>query len=369
MTMSIKIDLIVGARPNFMKIAPIHRALLKSNKDFKIRLIHTGQHYDHNMSKIFFKELELPEPSFYLNVGSGTHGAQTASIMIKYEELLLKEGSDIVVVVGDVNSTLACALVAVKQGIPIAHIEAGLRSFDMEMPEEINRILTDRISDLLFTSCADAGVNLSKEGISEDKIHFVGNVMIDSLHYYMPKAMNSDILNILNLDEFSYATLTMHRPSNVNKITIFTNLIKAILEVSKKIPIIFPIHPRTRNLIDQIQDAFDSNGNTNLIIIDPIGYCDFLRLQKSSKFILTDSGGIQEESTVLGVPCLTLRENTERPVTVSEGTSILVGSDPNMIISESNLILEGKGKKGSIPDKWEGNSSQEIVSILSDKFG
>ena len=367
--MSIKIDLIVGARPNFMKIAPIHRAMLRSENDFEIRLIHTGQHYDQNMSKIFFEELELPKPDYYLNVGSGTHGAQTAAIMIKYEELLLKEETDILLVVGDVNSTLACALVAVKLGIPIAHIEAGLRSYDMEMPEEINRILTDRISDLLFTSCADANVNLSKEGISEDKIYFVGNVMIDSLHYYMPKAMNSDILNTLDLKEFSYAVLTMHRPSNVNKSDTFINLIKSILEVSKKIPVIFPIHPRTKNMIEQIQESLGSNGNTNLITIDPIGYFDFLKLQKSSKFILTDSGGIQEESTVLGIPCLTLRENTERPVTVSEGTSILVGSDPNTIIGESNLILEGKGKKGSIPDKWEGNSSEEIVSILSDIFG
>ena len=355
----------MGARPNFMKIAPILKEFEKRNySDSSTRLVHTGQHYDVNMSDIFFKELSLPKPQVYLGVGSGTQATQTANVMIKYEKLLSKEPVDLVIVVGDVNSTLACALVAVKFQIPIAHIEAGLRSDDWSMPEEINRILTDRISTYLFTTSKEGSDNLLKEGISRKRIHFVGNVMIDSLIEYLPLAMKSSIIERLHVKKDSFALLTLHRPSNVDDRSVLSGIMSAVNEVSSMLPVVFPAHPRTVNAIGELQRSGDFSASDNLHIIDPVGYIDSLSLQYSAKFVLTDSGGMQEETTVLGIPCLTIRANTERPVTVTKGTNIMVGSDPQKIISESVKLIKGVAKKGSIPEKWDGKSARKIVDII-----
>ncbi len=358
-----KILSVVGARPNFMKIAPIARAI-KKRKGLKHILVHTGQHYDHAMSGSFFKDLGIPKPDINLNVGSASHAKQTGLIMIKFEDVLLKYQPHVVLVVGDVNSTAACSMVAVKLGIPVVHVEAGLRSRDRQMPEEINRLVTDSISDILFTTTQDADVNLIKEGVPKDRIYFVGNVMIDTLLLNVKRAESSRILKTLRLKKNHYALMTLHRPSNVDSKENLSLILKAIEKVQTKTKIIFPIHPRTRKNIKKYFSATWLKGMKNLILTEPKGYLDFLHLMRNAKFVITDSGGIQEETTSLGIPCLTVRENTERPITITHGTNTLVGLNKNKIIKESFKILSGKGKKGRRPKYWDGKASERIVSTL-----
>lgn len=359
----IKIMNVVGARPNFMKIAPIVRAMKKYDNLQNI-LVHTGQHYDERMSKLFFDDLQMPKPDVYLNVGSASHAVQTARIMVEFEKVLLREKPDLVVVVGDVNSTVACSMVAVKLGIKVAHVEAGLRSFDRNMPEEINRLLTDAISDFLFVTEQSGLDNLKREGVPDEKVHFVGHVMIDSLIHFSEKAEESAIMDELNLDHQDYALVTLHRPSNVDSKENFLNLLDAFKEIEKNIKIIFPIHPRSRKMIDTfgLQDKIAAM--KNLKLLEPLGYLDFMKLMHHARLLLTDSGGIQEETTYLGIPCITMRENTERPVTVDVGTNVLVGSDTELIKKEAKNILDGKGKKGQIPQLWDGKAAERIVQIF-----
>jgi len=364
---SIKIISVVGARPNFIKIAPLIKEF-KKHSQIRNTLVHTGQHYDKLMSEEIFKNLDLPRPDINLNIGSDTHARQTAKIMIKFEDVLKKEIPDLVLVVGDVNSTLACTLTAVKLNIPVAHVEAGLRSFNWQMPEEINRVLTDRLSDYLFITEKSAEGNLIKEGISEDKIYFVGNIMIDTLKGYLKKAENSKILKKMGLKDNSYAVLTLHRPRNVDNMKSFKAMTKIIKEIQEIIPIVYPIHPRAKNKLKKFKLMNFLAQNKNLILINPLPYLDFLKLQSKACFILTDSGGIQEEATILKVPCLTLREETERPITVSQGTNIIVGSDRKKIIKEIRNILKSKIKKAKIPEKWDGKTSKRIVKIITNKF-
>ena len=358
-----KIHIIVGARPNFMKMAPLYKEFTKFKNEFEIKLIHTGQHYDERMSKFFFDDLQMPKPDEYLEVGSGTHGKQTAKIMERYEEVLLKDKPDLVIVAGDVNSTSACAIDAVKLHIPVAHLEAGLRSFARSMPEEINRILTDAISNYLLTPSIDGDENLLAEGVSKDKIFFVGNIMIDSLMQYQEKARNSDILDRIDVKD-DYALITLHRPSNVDNKEGLLTILNAFEEISKSISLIFPIHPRTTKQIQTFNLEDKVKKMENLHLVPPVGYYDFLKLQMDAKFILTDSGGIQEESTYFGVPCLTLRPNTERPITITQGTNTLVKLETDDIINEAKKILSGNIKKGSIPKYWDGKTAERIVKIF-----
>ena len=358
-----KIHIIVGARPNFMKMAPLYKEFTKFKNEFEIKLIHTGQHYDERMSKFFFDDLQMPKPDEYLEVGSGTHGKQTAKIMERYEEVLLKDKPDLVIVAGDVNSTSACAIDAVKLHIPVAHLEAGLRSFARSMPEEINRILTDAISNYLLTPSIDGDENLLAEGVSKDKIFFVGNIMIDSLMQYQEKARNSDILDRIDIKD-DYALITLHRPSNVDNKEGLLTILNAFEEISKSISLIFPIHPRTTKQIQTFGLEEKVKKMRNLHLVPPVGYYDFLKLQMDAKFILTDSGGIQEESTYFGVPCLTLRPNTERPITITQGTNTLVKLETDDIINEAKKILSGNIKKGSIPKYWDGKTAERIVKIF-----
>ena len=379
----LKLISVVGTRPNFMKIAPICGAIRdhnakKSSPEIISVLVHTGQHYDEEMSRLFFDELEIPKPDYNLEVGSGSHAFQTAEIMKRIEPVFLKEQPDYILVVGDVNSTIAAALVAKKLGIKVIHVEAGLRSFDRSMPEEINRILTDAISDLLFITERSAQTNLLKEGIPKEKIYFVGNVMIDTLLQHKKKADRSDILSRLSLTDLSstsgkrgigqsnnglkpYALLTLHRPSNVDDLSKLSILLEAMMEISKHLEVIFPAHPRTVKQIKTLaMDAPDT-----LKMLDPLGYLDFLKLMANAKLVLTDSGGIQEETTVLGVPCLTLRECTERPVTITEGTNRLVPMDKKKIISEVISVAKEGIKKRRIPNLWDGRAAERIVGIIS----
>ncbi len=358
-----KIDLIVGARPNYMKAAPLYREFRKYPDKFQCRLVHTGQHYDERMSDIFFRELELPEPDVYLGVGSGRHGEQTGKIMIEYEKAILKDRPDLILVAGDVNSTVACSLVAVKLHIKVGHIEGGLRSRDWTMPEEINRIVTDNISDYLFTTSRDADENLRKEGIPAEKIHFVGNTMIDSLQYYLPKVNRRTIHSQLGVKPGNYILITLHRPSNVDQDEVFRGLFDILEQIQEKIPVVFPMHPRTRKMLTEFGMSRYLK-LPNLIITEPLGYHDFMKLQKDAKLVLTDSGGIQEETTVLGVPCLTLRKNTERPITVQEGTNELVGPYPDKILKRTLTILGGEKIDGRIPEYWDGRAAERIVTIL-----
>ncbi|MDZ7319374.1 MAG: UDP-N-acetylglucosamine 2-epimerase (non-hydrolyzing) [candidate division KSB1 bacterium] len=361
--LKVKVMNVVGARPNFMKIAPIHRLMLQSQR-LEPLLVHTGQHYDKVMSKVFFEELEIPPPDIDLGVGSGTHAQQTAAVMVQLEKMMQERRPGLVLVVGDVNSTMAAALVASKLGIPLAHVEAGLRSFDRSMPEEINRLVTDALADFLFVTEESGRINLLNEGVASDRIHFVGNVMIDSLLHYLPKAKQSGILAQLGLSPQSYALLTLHRPSNVDNGDIFGEILAALEKIAQRIPIVFPIHPRSRKMLAQFEFGPRVKQMRHLILIDPVGYLDFLNLMQHARLVLTDSGGIQEETTVLGIPCLTLRQNTERPVTVTLGTNVLVGMDASRIVYESFNILEGHCKKGQIPPLWDGQAAQRIVSIL-----
>jgi UDP-N-acetylglucosamine 2-epimerase (non-hydrolysing) len=362
----IKVLNIVGARPNFMKIAPIHREMRRREREFLPLIVHTGQHYDAAMSDSFFADLDIPRPDFHLEVGSASHAVQTARIMTEFEPVVLEQKPDWVLVVGDVNSTIACALVCAKLGVRVAHVEAGLRSRDRTMPEEINRILTDAISDLLLTTSEDADENLKAEGVAAEKIRFVGNVMIDSLFYNLKKADESRIREDLRLEEKNYAALTLHRPSNVDKRETLSGLLDALSEISRRLPIIFPVHPRTKAKIEEFGFAGRIE-NSNIKLIEPLGYLDFLRLYSGARLVLTDSGGIQEETTALGIPCLTLRENTERPVTIELGTNILVGTNAEKITRTAFDILENTpSKDAKIPPLWDGRAAERICDVLSE---
>lgn len=361
----LKVLNIVGARPNFMKVAPIQAEMRRREKDFLPLVVHTGQHYDAAMSDAFFEDLRMPKPDVYLEVGSASHAVQTAKIMMAFEPVLLEQKPDWVLVVGDVNSTIACALVCSKLGVKVAHVEAGLRSRDRTMPEEINRLLTDQISDLLLTTSPDADENLKAEGISAEKIRFVGNVMIDSLFRNLKIAESSKIREDLNLTEKAYAVLTLHRPSNVDDREVFGGLLDALLETAEKIPIIFPVHPRTKARISEF--GFNERiEKSNLKLVEPLGYLDFMRLYSGARLVLTDSGGLQEETTALGIPCLTLRENTERPITIEMGTNILVGTNPEKIRQTAFEILENGNSNGDakIPPLWDGRAAERICDVL-----
>jgi UDP-N-acetylglucosamine 2-epimerase (non-hydrolysing) len=347
-----------------MKVAPVWRELDKHEWFSKV-LCHTGQHYDENMSKIFFVDLKLPKPDIYLGVGSGTHAEQTAKVMIAFEKALDSERPDLVMVVGDVNSTMACTLVAVKKDVAVAHVEAGLRSYDRGMPEEINRMVTDILADLLFTTCREANSNLIREGVDPSKIHFVGNVMIDSLRYYGSMAESSTILERLGVERESYGLVTIHRPSNVDDQTTFRGIMEALHILGKECPLIFPVHPRTRKML---AEAGMDVGGESVRIIEPIGYLDFIKLMKHATLILTDSGGIQEETTALGIPCLTIRENTERPITIEIGTNRLVGMDKNRIVDEGRKVLRSGVEGSKIPELWDGKASSRINEVLEAYF-
>ena len=361
------IDLIVGARPNFMKAAPLMAELRKYPDRFSPRLIHTGQHYDHNLSQMFFEQLKMPKPDIFLGVGSGTHAEQTAKIMIGLEQEFVKNRPDFVIVFGDVNSTLATAIVAAKLDIRLGHVESGLRSFDNTMPEEINRIVTDRLSDLLFVSEKSGLENLEAEGVHKDKVFFTGNIMIDSLINNFEVADQSDVLSRLMLTPKEYVAMTLHRPANVDSKEIFGKLLAVINKIGEKIPIIFPCHPRAQKNLEEFGLLENINPNA-LKLITPLGYLDFLKLQSEARFILTDSGGIQEETTYLNIPCITMRNNTERPITVEIGSNIITGVDPEKVLKAANEILEGRGKKGRIPDLWDGKTAERIVAILLQKL-
>lgn len=359
-----KILTVAGARPNFMKIAPLMNEMKKYPDEIHAMLVHTGQHYDEKMSKLFFEELEIPKPDIDLEVGSASHAVQTAKIMIEFEKVLLQERPDLIVVVGDVNSTIGCALPAVKLEIPVAHVEAGLRSFDRTMPEEINRILTDAISAYLFVTEPSGQENLLREGIPQENIYFVGNVMIDTLLANKAKADQSRILETLNLQPQAYGLLTLHRPSNVDVRDTFVNILHALGEIQRSLPLIFPVHPRTRKRIDEFGLTDKVQSMKNLHLTEPLGYLDFLKLMAEAKLVLTDSGGIQEETTILRVPCLTLRENTERPVTLEQGTNTLVGTDPERTIQAALAILHGRNIAYQVPELWDGKAAERIVNIL-----
>lgn len=390
--------IIVGAaRPNFMKIAPLLRAIedynVKHAADDKLiapLLVHTGQHYDDNMSDAFFRDLQIPAPDIHMGIGSGSHSEQTGQVMIAFEKILFKEKPDLVVVVGDVNSTMACALASVKLHIPVAHVEAGLRSFDKTMPEEINRLVTDAIADYLFTPSPDGDRNLLREGCSQDKIFQVGNIMADTLLFNLEKAKKMDTLNRLGLRTgestengcYPYALLTLHRPANVDNRETFSRILDGLNQIASQIPIIFPLHPRTKKQIDAFgfadhftfcensagTPAFPSPGDHKGGLIycpEPLGYLDFLNLMMKAKFVLTDSGGIQEETTVLNVPCITLRASTERPITVEQGTNVLAGDNPGKMFAEAKKILDGHVCRGRRPENWDGETAVRIVKILA----
>ncbi len=362
-----KVLSVVGARPNFMKVAPLHRAFSRQ-LNVVSKIVHTGQHYDERMSDIFFNQLELPEPDYYLGVGSGSHAVVTAKIMIAFEEIVLKEQPDLVLVVGDVNSTLACALVAKKLNIKLAHVEAGLRSGDREMPEELNRIVTDSISDLLFVTEHSGMVHLAREGVDPDKIFFVGNVMIDSLCDYREKAERLRLVESLGLEHNKFVLMTMHRPSNVDaadKIAVILDLIEGLCE---KMPVVFSMHPRTAKNIRHFGFEERLNNISDLKILPPQGYIEFLSLMKNSRIIVTDSGGIQEESTFLKIPCLTIRSTTERPITITMGTNVLIPKlDAKLILSHFNKRIEEVALPTGTPPLWDGKTAQRITDIICSK--
>jgi UDP-N-acetylglucosamine 2-epimerase (non-hydrolysing) len=360
----LKVINVVGARPNFMKVAPLVDAMKRQTGKFSPLVVHTGQHYDSLMSDLFFRDLELPAPDVHLGVGSASHAAQTAAVMERFEPVVMREKPDWVLVVGDVNSTLACALVCVKLGVKVAHVEAGLRSRDRTMPEEINRLLTDQISDLLFTPSLDADANLRAEGIPEERIRFVGNIMIDSLFKHLERAKQSPIREQLDLGNKDYAVITLHRPSNVDDRQVFERILQALETIVARVPVIFPVHPRTRKMIQEFGFAERIERARGLRLIEPLGYLDFLGLYSNARLVLTDSGGIQEETTVLGIPCLTLRENTERPVTVEIGTNVVVGTDPQKITTEAIASLNGTRKSGRTPQFWDGQTASRILAAL-----
>lgn len=357
-----KLTLIAGARPNFMKIAPILHAIhhaQQSGQDIAYRLVHTGQHYDHAMSETFFKELNIPQPDTNLGCGGGTQAEQTAAIMIAFEKELMENPTDLVVVVGDVTSTMACSIVAKKQNTQVAHVEAGIRSGDMTMPEEINRIVTDSLTDYFFTTSEIANQNLRNAGVREEQIFFVGNVMIDTLLANMPKFSKPSIFDALQLQEKQYLVLTMHRPANVDAAEKLKSMMQEIVTNVQGLPIIFPIHPRTAQIFSDLGIAAD-----NLHIVDPMGYLEFNYLVQNAKAVITDSGGITEETTVMGIPCITLRDNTERPETITIGTNELIGTNPEAIQPALDKLFSGSWKKGGIPELWDGKAAERIVGAL-----
>jgi len=363
----VKIINVVGARPNLMKIAPLMSAYAKCDS-IEPLLVHTGQHYDENMSDLFFRQLGIPEPDLNLEVGSASHAVQTAEIMKAFEPVVLDHEPDAVLVVGDVNSTIACGTVAVKLGVKLIHVEAGLRSFDRTMPEEINRMITDAISDLLFCTEQSGVDNLRREGVPEAKIHFVGNVMIDTLLQHRAKADQSTILEDLALADGGYAVITLHRPANVDNRESLEGLIEALEHIQNDLTVVFPAHPRTRAKFEEFGMGNRLAAMSDLRILDPVGYLDFLKLIANAKVVLTDSGGIQEETTILKVPCLTLRENTERPITLEVGSNRLVGSDPSKIIAAYREITSGRAADSEIPPLWDGRAAERIVEILQREF-
>lgn len=359
-----KIISVVGARPNFMKIAPLCRAFAALGGRVEHVLVHTGQHYDAAMSQVFFDELELPTPNRYLGIGSGSHAEQTARVMVEFEKVLLEEKPDLVIVVGDVNSTIACAIDAAKLLIPVAHVEAGLRSYDREMPEEINRVVTDVLASYLFVTEQSGLENLHNEGVHEDRIFFVGNTMIDTLLHLLPKARASKILDALQLEPQSYCAVTLHRPSNVDTREGLAAIIGMFETLAKEIVIVFPMHPRTRKMITTFGLEARVAAIGNLKIVDPLGYLDFVCLMDTARFVLTDSGGIQEETTALGVPCITMRDNTERPVTVELGTNILAGSHTPAVLNACMTLLTGDKKASRVPPLWDGHAAERIAAII-----
>jgi UDP-N-acetylglucosamine 2-epimerase (non-hydrolysing) len=355
---------VVGARPNFMKIAPVIDEMRHRSARIEPLLVHTGQHYDESMSDSFFEDLKIPRPDINLEVGSGSHSEQTARIMIAFEQILLKHPPDWVVVVGDVNSTVAAAMVAAKMLVRVAHVEAGLRSRDRTMPEEINRVVTDALADLLLTPSLDANENLLREGVSPQKIRFVGNVMIDTLYRNLERARSSSILGRLNLEAGQFCAMTLHRPSNVDDKQTLTGIIDALELICERLPIVFPVHPRTRDRLEQFGLSARISKRRSLILTEPLGYLDFLQLYSNSRLVLTDSGGVQEETTVLGIPCLTLRQNTERPITVTEGTNRIVGNDPEVITREALAALEQPARPACAPELWDGHAAVRIVDAI-----
>ena len=360
---------VVGARPNFMKIAPIMRALRAHPVFSGAQLVHTGQHYDDSMKACFFEQLDIPEPDVDLEVGSASHAVQTAEIMRRFEPVLEERRPSAVLVVGDVNSTIACGLVSVKLGYPLIHVEAGLRSYDRSMPEEINRVLTDQISDLLFTTERGAESNLVREGIDRQRIHFVGNVMIDTLLHNLHKAREAFTRycqhdpGLAAVAEGGYGMVTLHRPSNVDDETILQALVDTLVQASRQLPLFFPVHPRTRTNLRRygLEDRLLAG---HIHMLEPLGYLEMIGMMARASIVLTDSGGIQEETTALGIPCLTLRENTERPITVTEGTNTVVGTDPERIMTAFMDVIENGGKKGRVPELWDGQAAMRIVDIL-----
>jgi len=365
----LKIINVVGARPNFMKMAPLIEALNKHPGRFQHLLVHTGQHYDERMSRAFFSDLGLPKPDINLEVGSGSHAEQTARIMVEFEKVCLEHSPGLVIVVGDVNSTMACAITAKKLGTKVAHVEAGLRSRDMSMPEEINRLCTDVLCDYLFTTDHFADENLKAEGVSPERIFFVGNVMIDTLLKHRELARGLDLIGKWGLKPQGFATLTLHRPSNVDDPAVLRGILDALSEIGRRIPIVFPIHPRTRKTVKQFGfEHYLSNGDKprGLWATEPLGYLEFLHLNTHATMVITDSGGLQEESTALGVPCITLRNNTERPITCEVGTNFVAGTGKENILRHAFRILEGEIPRGKVPEKWDGKAAERIVEILAD---
>lgn len=348
---------VVGARPNFVKMAPIIREAMR--RGLPQVFVHTGQHYDAAMSTVFAEELGLPSPDVYLGVGSGSHAEQTGRVMVAFERVCQQHAPDVVVVGGDVNSTLACALTAAKLTIPVAHVEAGLRSFDRSMPEEVNRVLTDHVSDLLFTSEPSGEANLRREGIAPERIHFVGNCMIDSLRSHLERAIAREPWRRFGVEPEGYALLTLHRPGAVDDRETLDALRCALQRVARRIPVLFPVHPRTRRQIAQIGQAWDP-----VVLTDPLGYLDFLALMARARLVLTDSGGIQEETTALGVPCLTLRANTERPITVEAGTNRLVGLEGPAIVDAAEAVLDGAVRRADAPPLWDGHAAERVLDVL-----
>jgi UDP-N-acetylglucosamine 2-epimerase (non-hydrolysing) len=358
-----RIALVAGARPNFVKIAPL-RLALSDREGLEALVVHTGQHYDDEMSAAFFRDLEIPEPDHHLGVGSASHAVQTARIMEAFDRLLDEAPVDLVVVVGDVNSTVACSLVAVKRSVPVAHVEAGLRSFDRAMPEEINRLVTDAVSTYLFTPSRDADENLRGEGRDPSRIRFVGNVMVDTLLKFKDRALSeSRVLADHGLTPGSYAVLTLHRPRNVDEPAAFGAILSALEVIARDTPVVYPVHPRSRRMLEEGGLSGRAGAIDGLVLVEPLGYLDFVALEASARFVMTDSGGVQEETTVLGIPCLTLRPNTERPVTVTEGTNRVVGTEPAAIIEAARAAVAGGGK-GRTPELWDGRAAVRIADIL-----
>jgi UDP-N-acetylglucosamine 2-epimerase (non-hydrolysing) len=354
-----KIVAVCGARPNFMKIAPLLWEIRRRSK-LEVYLVHTGQHYDRSMSELFFEQLRIPRPDIDLEVGSASHAVQTAEVMKRFEPVLVEQKPDAVVVVGDVNSTIACALTAVKLDVPVAHVEAGLRSFDRTMPEEINRLLTDAISQWLFVSERSGIENLRREGVPDERVYFVGNVMIDTLLACRERMGSLRTLEDMNLEERGYGVVTLHRPANVDDPETFGGLMRALGRLQCELPLVFPVHPRTRKAVPENV----TQSMPRLRLTEPLGYMEFMKLMSHARLVLTDSGGIQEETTVLGVPCLTLRNNTERPVTVEQGTNTLVGLDPERIITAGLKALHASPNGRHIPELWDGRAAARIVDTL-----